>query len=252
MAVENIQEYIEVAAGDLIRAEHWNELQRSARHSIRTHRHTGQSADSAVGEDNAPQIISEEIVDGAVSSAKLADGAVTTAKLGDGAVTGAKLASGAVTTAALPDGAVTTPKLADGAVTEVKLANGAATTAKIADAAISTAKLQTNAVATANLQNAAVTFSKLGFTTVSSGSANIGPNTTVEQLVQANAPSTKTTIYFPTIAITGASGSGVANVEPAIAYRRSVGSDTIDVLIRLVNRGSATAGVVWIVTTFNP
>jgi hypothetical protein len=230
MAVENIPEYIEVTAGDLIRAEHWNEIQRSARNSIRTHRHTGQSVDTADDEDNAPQL----------NTAEIADGAVTTAKLADGAITGAKLAGGAVTTAALPDGAITTPKLADGAVT----------TPKLADGAVAGAKLANDAVATANLQNGAVNFSKLGFTTVNSGSANLGPNTTVEQLVQASAPSTKTTLYFPTLTLSGTTGSGVASVESTIVYRQGVGSGTIDVFIRLVNRGTAATGVIWMVTTF--
>ena len=50
MAIENIPEYVEVVAGDLICAEQWNEIQRS-RNSIRTHRHTGESSDTAGDED---------------------------------------------------------------------------------------------------------------------------------------------------------------------------------------------------------
>jgi hypothetical protein len=96
MAIENIQEYIEVAAGDLIRAEHWNEMQRLARNSIRTHRHTGQSADTADDEDNAPQITSEEIADGAITTPKLGEGAATTTKIANSAISNAKLQAGSV------------------------------------------------------------------------------------------------------------------------------------------------------------
>jgi hypothetical protein len=240
MAIENIPEYVEVVAGDLIRAEQWNEIQRSARNSIRTHRHTGESSDTAGDEDNAAQI----------NTAEIADGAVTTAKVANGAVTGAKLAAGAVTTNALPDGAITTAKVADGAITTPKVADGAITTPKLADGAVATAKLASNAVATANLQNASVNFGKLAFTNVNQGSANLGPNATVEQLVQASAPSTKTTLYFPTIALSSTTGVGEARVEPTIVYRQGVGVNTIDVFIRLVNRGAASTGVIWIVTTF--
>ena len=270
MAEENIPEYIEVAAGDLIRAEQWNEIQRAARNSVRTHRHTGQSADIADNEDNAPQIASEDIADGAVTSAKLAneavttdklangssttpklaDAAVTEAKLANGSVTGAKLASGAVTTAALPDAAVTTPKLADAAVTEAKLANGSVTGAKLASGAVTTAALPDAAVTTPKLANAAVTQTKLGFTQVATGSRNLAPNGIAEDLVQAGFSNTKNTIFFPTITLSGASGVGIANVEPALVYRQNVGANTVDVFIRLTNRGAASVGVIWVVNTF--
>ena len=98
-------------------------------------------------------------------------------------------------------------KVADGAITTPKVADGAITTPKLADGAVATAKLASNAVATANLQNAAVNFGKLAFTNVNQGSANLGPNATVEQLVRASAPSTKTTLYFPTVALSNTTGS---------------------------------------------
>jgi hypothetical protein len=213
MAISDIPEYIEAAPGDLIRAEHWNGIQRQVRNGLRTHRHTraaGAVVNDAAATDEAPQI----------STAEIADGAITAAKLG----------AGAITTTALPDGAVTTAKLADAAVTSAKMANSSITTALV--------------------QNGAVTAAKLSFQTVKSGSATLAAGGTVEQVVQTAAPSTKTTIYFPTLAIVGSTGSGISNVESSIVYRQAVGADTIDVFIRLVNRGAATASIIWQVLTF--
>ena len=213
MAISDIPEYIEVAPGDLIRAEQWNGMQRQTRNGLRTHRHTrvaGTVVNDAASTDEALQI--------------------STAEIADAAVTAAKLAPGAISTSAFPDGAVTTAKIADGAVTTAKIANSAVTTALI--------------------QNGAVTAAKLSFQTVRSGSATLGPNANVEQPVQTSAPSTKTTIYFPTLAIVGSTGSGISNIEAAIVYRQAVGADTIDVFIRLVNRGAATASILWQVLTF--
>src|SRR5215475_14237070 len=110
MAVTDIPEFVEVGPGDLIRAEDWNAIQRDARNSVRVHHHTrlaGAPVDDTVSVDNAEQISSAELADGAVTTAKLADGGVATAKLADGAVTGDKLSSNAITTAVIPDGAVT-------------------------------------------------------------------------------------------------------------------------------------------------
>jgi len=213
MPISDIPEYIQAAPGDLIRAEHWNGIQRQVRNGLRTHRHTrapGAPANDAASADEAVQI--------------------TTGEIADGAVTAAKLAPGAISTNALPDGAVTTAKLADGAVTSAKLGNSSVTAALI--------------------QNGAITAAKLSFQTVNSGGATLAPGGTSEQPVQTAAPSTKTTIYFPTLAIVGSTGTGVSSIEASIVYRQTVGSDTNDVFIRLVNRGAATASIIWQVLTF--
>ena len=129
--------------------------------------------------------------------------------------------------------------MADGAITTPKVADGAITTPKLADGAVATAKLASNAVATANLQNAAVNFGKLAFTNVNQGSANLGPNATVEQLVQASAKHQDHTL-FPNRRPLQHHRVGEACVEPTIVYRQGVGVNTIDVFIRLVNRGAAS------------
>jgi len=145
---------------------------------------------------------------------------IGTQELADGAVTASKLAPGSVTTANLPDGTVTTPKLADLSVTTAKIAN------------------------------AVITSAKLSFQTVNSGSAALAPNLPQEILVQSAAPSTKTTIYFPTLAIVSTTGAGVSNVTAQIEYRQAVGASSTDLYIRLLNNGAATGNVIWQVLTF--
>jgi hypothetical protein len=213
MAISDIPEYVEAVPGDLIRADNWNAAQRQMRQSLRTHQHTrvpGTPLNDAATTDVAEQINTNEIA--------------------DGAVTGAKLAAGAVSGNSIPDGAITTAKLADEAVTTAKLAAGAVGTAKLA--------------------NSSVTTSKLSFATVASGSAQLPPNGQVEALVQSAAPSTKTTVYFPLVAIVSSSGTGISNIDASIVYRQQVGNTTNNVFIRLRNTGAATAGVLWQVMTF--
>lgn len=203
MAISDIPEFIEVAPGELIRAENWNSIQRSMRNGLRQHHHTrvqGAAANDASATDEAVQIQTNEIADGAVTVAKLAPGAISGTTLADGSVTLAKLAANSV----------------DGS------------------------KLKSNAV----------TASKLAFETLDSGSLTLGPNATAEVEVQKNAPSTKTTIYFPTMVITGTKGSGISDVEASIVYRQSVGSDNISVFLRLVNHGGASADLTWLVLVF--
>ncbi len=240
MAEANIPEYIEVLAGGLIRAEDVNGMQRQARNSVRTHRHTGESLDTS-SDDNAPQIATNEIEDNAVTSDKIADGDVTTEKLADGAVTGEKLSGDAITADVIPDGAVTSDKIA----------NNAVSTDKIADEAISNAKLQDNAVATGNIQDNAVNFTKLDFEMILDfQSVNVGLGVTAEFNVATGIPnSSLKRIYFPLVSVT-ASGGGTAMVEPSIVYRAAVGATTYDVRICFINRGSATAGIFWSVFLF--
>jgi hypothetical protein len=203
MAISDIPEFIEVNPGDLIRAENWNSVQRQVRNGLRTHHHTrasGAPANDASIVDEATQIQTNEIADGAVTAAKLAPGSIGGDSLVDGSVTATKLAP--------------------------------------------------NSVGTANLQTNAVTAPKLSFQQVGTGSVSLAPAATSETLVQSAAPSTKTTIYFPTLAIVNTTGAGVSDVEANIVYRQAVGATTIDVFIRLTNHGAATAGVVWQVLIF--
>ena len=131
-----------------------------------------------------------------------------------------------------------------------EIANGAVTGAKIATDTITVNNLAPNSVGSSELITASVRLSKLAFTTVSSGSATLSPGEEEEQLVDDAAPSTKTTIYFPTAALVSTSGSGYSEVKAEVIYRQNVGANTVNVYIRLRNTGSATADVFWMVTTF--
>jgi hypothetical protein len=162
-----------------------------------------------------------------------------------------QLADGVVTTSKIADNAVTTAKLAANAVSSAKLAGSSVGTAQISDGAITNAKLQANCIATNNIVNGAVNQTKIAFQQVATASATIAPNGTVTALVQKDVPNTKAIVYFPMLTINSTSGTGNAEVEPAIVYRQQVGSNTaLDVFIRLTNRGSAQAGVIWVVNTF--
>ncbi len=195
MAITDIPEYVEASPGDLIRSSDWNNVQQQARNSVRTHQHTrvaGAPVDDTVAQDNAQQITTAEIADGAVATAKLAASAVTLDKMA------------------------------------------------------------TNSVGTAQLVDSSVRLSKLAFSTVKSGSATLVPGEEEDQLVQANAPSTKTTIYFPTVVTTSTTGGAGTHseVKAEVIYRQDVGANTINIFIRLNNSGTATANVFWFVLTF--
>ncbi len=195
MSTDQIPLYVEAQPGQVVRSQDWNAMQRSARNSIRTHRHNRTATDDAAIDDNALQIRTDEIADGAVTEAKLADNAVTSAKiadgtiqmvdlapalqtaigsagqLADGAVTEAKLANNAVTSAKLVDDAVTSAKIKDGTIawndlnSDVQgrvtsggaLADGAVTTVKIKDGAVEEAKLADNAVTSAKIKDGTIT-----------------------------------------------------------------------------------------------
>lgn len=103
--------------------------------------------------DVYPNIKSENIPTGAVTTDKLDNGAVTTTKINDGAVTTAKINDGAVTTVKISDSAVTTAKINDSAVTTAKINDSAVTTAKINDEAVTTAKLRDGAVSFDKIDN---------------------------------------------------------------------------------------------------
>ncbi|HEU0295572.1 MAG TPA: hypothetical protein VFR47_22725 [Anaerolineales bacterium] len=135
-------------------------------------------------------------------------------------------------------------------LTTVEIADGAVTGAKIAADTITSNNIAPNAVGSSEIAPGAVRLSELAFTTVKSGSATLTPGEEEEQLVDDNAPSIKTTIFFPTVATVSTTGSGYSEVNALIIYRQNVGANTSNVLIRLKNTGTATANVLWAVTTF--
>jgi hypothetical protein len=135
---------------------------------------------------------------------------------------------------------LTTAEIADGAVTGVKIAADTITSNNIAP----------NAIGSSEISPGAVRLGKLAFNTVRSGSATLTPGEEEEQLVDDNAPNDKSTIYFPMLTTAESTGVGYSEVNAVIIFRHSVGANTISVLIRLKNTGTATASVFWAVTTF--
>ncbi len=156
----------------------------------------------AAQEEQNQTVQTQDIKDGAVTSAKILDGtivagdlasdSVTTAKIADNAVTMAKLASGtlpsdvAVNSANITDLSVATADIANDAVTGTKIADdsinsehyvdGSIDTAHIADSQVTTAKLANTNVTDAKLASNAVTTSKItdaNVTTVKIADSNV-------------------------------------------------------------------------------
>jgi len=89
MAITDIPEFVEASPGDLIRSSDWNSVQQQVRNSIRAHQHTrvaGAPANDAAAQDNALQITTAEIADGAVTGAKIATDTITVDKLAPNSV----------------------------------------------------------------------------------------------------------------------------------------------------------------------
>jgi hypothetical protein len=215
MAIKDIPEFVEVAPGDLIRAENWNGVQQQMRDSLRRHKHTrpvNQNPNDAGTSDDAAQISTAEIADGAVTTPKLAAGVLSNVTPGDNTVTAIKIA----------DGAVTTQKVADGAVT--------------------TAKISPNAI------NA----SRLAFSSLFSNtqSDSLGPGVTKEITVDSVANNQKSGIYFPVLTIQSVTTAGTAIVDARIIFKRGNTDTQFFVTLRLSNTGNATAVVFYQVLTF--
>lgn len=89
-----------------------------------------------------PNIVSENIPAGAVTSAKIASGAVTGDKIGLGAITSTKMASSSVTSSALAENSVIPSKIAPNSITSTKIQDNAVTTSKILNKNVSWGKLK--------------------------------------------------------------------------------------------------------------
>lgn len=133
MSISDIPEFIEAGPGDLIRAEDWNGVQQQMRESVRTHHHSrpvGTPPNDSGTSDDAEQINSDGIA--------------------DGAVTASKLAPNSVTSAAIPSGAINTDQLADNAVGSAKIGNSAVTSAKLSFATVNSGSFTLNPGLTAD------------------------------------------------------------------------------------------------------
>lgn len=97
-----------------------------------------------------------------VVSSQIVDGAVTSAKIGAGAVVAAGISAGAVESAALADNAVVAAKIAAGAVGSAALASGAVVAAAIAAGSVGTVAISSGSATSGQILQAngsgAVTF----------------------------------------------------------------------------------------------
>jgi hypothetical protein len=96
---------------------------------------------AAVAAKTASKVKTQNLVNGAVTTAKIRNGAVTTGKLRNGAVTGQKIASATIGSGQLANGSVRSGQLGGQVVTEPKIKNGAVTESKLGTGAVSSGKL---------------------------------------------------------------------------------------------------------------
>ncbi|HEY1294532.1 MAG TPA: hypothetical protein VGJ60_15755 [Chloroflexota bacterium] len=74
MSLADIPLFHEARRGQILRSDDWNTVQRELRNSVRSHRHArppGDPGEDASSDDDARQISTEEIADGAVTADKL-------------------------------------------------------------------------------------------------------------------------------------------------------------------------------------
>lgn len=109
-------------------------------------------------QDNVfPNIRSNNIPSGAVTTLKIADDAVTNAKIANGAISNGKLADSSITTSKIVDSSVTTSKLADGSVTQAKIAPNAIGYAQIEDGAVFGDKIPDESISGSKLAEDSIT-----------------------------------------------------------------------------------------------
>lgn len=113
-------------------------------------------------------IDSAKIADAAIVSAKIDVAAINSAHIQDAAVESAKIADAAITTAKIGLGAIDEARIKDGVITNAKIGDAEIDTAKIADAAITTAKIGQAAVIEANIRDGAITNAKIADASIDS------------------------------------------------------------------------------------
>jgi hypothetical protein len=120
------------------------------------------SAPSASATGTPKQAVAQDIL----------DGALTTAKIAVGAIDNTKLAANAVTAQAVANGAIEAGKLAALAVGTINIANNAVTGTQLADATIGSAKIINGAIGNAQIADAAINNAKIA--DLDAGKINVG------------------------------------------------------------------------------
>jgi hypothetical protein len=119
---------------------------------------------------NAGAIVTSELADNSVTSAKIVDGAIINADVADGAIDSASIENGQVLNEDLGNDSVNSAKISDGTVSGADIATDTITAADVAAEAIGASELGDNAVDTAAIQDGAVTAAKLASGIIGSGS----------------------------------------------------------------------------------
>jgi len=127
-------------------------------------------ADGSISMSGALNIQQWALKDNTIVSADIKDGAITTAKIARNAVTSDMIASSAITTGKIARNAVTSDMIASSAITTGKIARNAVTSDTIASSAITTGKIARNAVTSDTIASSAITTGKIARNAVSSDS----------------------------------------------------------------------------------
>ena len=115
----------------------------------------------AAQEEQNQTIVTSDLKDGAITSAKILDGTIATGDIAADAITNAKIADDSIDSEHYVDGSIDTAHIADLQVTTGKIAADAITSAKLADDSINSEHYVDGSIDTAHIANDAVTADKL-------------------------------------------------------------------------------------------
>ena len=127
----------------------------------------------AAQEEQNQTIQTQDIKDGAITSAKILDGTIATGDIAADAITNAKIADDSIDSEHYVDGSIDTAHIADLQVTTGKIAADAITSAKLADDSINSEHYVDGSIDTVHIADDAVTADKLA----NSINAEIAANT---------------------------------------------------------------------------
>lgn len=184
-----------------------------------------------------------------VGTNQIRNGAVTTAKLKNGAVATAKLRGGAVTGAKLGNGSVTGAKVAAGAIGEVDLLDGAVSGEKIAQTTIRAGNLRNNSIPGRAIQDAAVGNDQVGAGTLGADRLTAAARLSLKgalayALVDPTAPSlvTGSTSGFSSVTRPGTGIYCLTPTPEVAALAFNSGGTPVRPLLTTVDRRRTTSG----------
>lgn len=207
-------------------------------------------------------ITEQKLGDGSVSSRTIQKNAVTNEKLSigsvkrdnivDGEVIESKLGDGSVSNRTIQKSAVKRDNILDGEVIETKLADNSVSTRTIQKNAVTNEKLSFGAVRRENIADGEVLFHKLALNTFS-GAFNLRERTSPDHEKFAPVESFNDNginFYLTGAVLSSVTGPDAAQVELALVYRKTKGSNKVDVQLRLTNMSNTTVDGTWMVFGF--